>query len=244
MGTRPRNIFIIGAQCTGKTTLVYALKEHFERQLVDDIPQPVFISELARNVMKQLKIDRHEIATLPERSFTLQKAILHAQDKAEIMVTNEAGGWYISDRSGIDPIVYTRLLVGEDAATELLDSEVWSRLQRNMKDGLVFLCEDGCTWLVDDGTRLMPKDLEDWSKSDHAFRKLLEEKEIGYTLISKDVADIADRLCRATHVHGSISSTVDTSGMRLFTSGSPRTSMPANPELGGEEEVEEEDDDL
>lgn len=42
-----------------------------------------------------------------------------------------------------------------------------------MRNGLVVLCEAGGPWLLDDGTRLVPKDLEDWSQLDSAFRAML-----------------------------------------------------------------------
>jgi predicted ATPase len=94
----PINIFIIGAQCTGKTTIVRALEKHFSNQTLE---QPVVISEVARNVIQETKIYRHEIRSSRERSLALQKAILQAQHKAEFAAAEKR---YISDRSGIDPV--------------------------------------------------------------------------------------------------------------------------------------------
>jgi hypothetical protein len=55
-----------------------------------------------------------------------------------------------------------------------------------MKRSLVILCEAGSTWLVDDGVRLMPMDLNDWQKVHDAFQMLLSRLGITYLLIKKD----------------------------------------------------------
>jgi predicted ATPase len=94
----PLNIFIIGAQCTGKTTIVRALEKHFSEQ---KLLQPVVISEVARRVIQETKIYRQDIRSSLERSLALQKAILQAQHKAEYAAAEK---WYISDRSGVDPV--------------------------------------------------------------------------------------------------------------------------------------------
>lgn len=62
-----------------------------------------------------------------------------------------------------------------------------------MKEGLVFLCESGCSWLVDDGVRMMPKDDEDWAKIETAFRDVLEEHGIRYKLVQKHLS-VAERV--------------------------------------------------
>jgi predicted AAA+ superfamily ATPase len=98
----PPNIFIIGAQCTGKTTVVRALEEHFSNKTLD---QPVVISEVARKVIQDTKIYRDDIRSSRERSLALQKAILQAQHKAEFAAAER---WYISDRSSVDPVSASR----------------------------------------------------------------------------------------------------------------------------------------
>jgi hypothetical protein len=60
--------------------------------------------------------------------------------------------------------------VEERAAEELLASTMWGELERRMKTGIVMLCEAGCCWLVNDGIRLMPIDVEGWMIIDTAFR--------------------------------------------------------------------------
>ena len=63
-----------------------------------------------------------------------------------------------------------------------------------MKAGVVILCEAGCDWLQDDGTRLMPDDLEGWMRIDAAFRELLAACEIDYAVCRKDILDVSDRV--------------------------------------------------
>ena len=199
-----KNIFIVGTSCTGKTTLLKALRDFYHAQCQQpnsQIAEPAVICEVARTVLKQLGYDRQDIATSPERSLMIQRAILDAQHKAETSLTEDPASWYISDRSGIDPIFYTRMFVGEDEAEQLLSSPAWKTLEQNMKSGTVLLCEAGCNWLVDDGTRLMPQNGDDWIRFDLAFRKLLQETNIGFTVISKDMVDIADRVNLAIDVH-------------------------------------------
>ena len=181
---QPRSIFIIGAQCTGKTTLVNALRRHFAETSAQP---PAIISKVARTVLKQLDITRDDIVNSAERCLMLQKAILLAQFEAERRLA-DGGQWYMSDRSALDPVVYAKLFVSETAARALVSLPQWTALEQNMKRGLVFLCESGCNWLVDDGTRLMPKDDDDWARVDAAFRALLEEREIAYVLVQKDLA--------------------------------------------------------
>lgn len=209
----PQNIYIIGAQSTGKTTrkstceeeesevgpadrsrpVVNALKDHFSRYREADVPEPIIISEIARTVLKELHISRQDIASSPEKSLKLQTAILHAQLKAEVE-TESAGTWYIADRSGLDPIVYARLSVSEEAARDLLGSPEWMSLEKRMKTGVVFVCEAGTSWLVDDGVRWFPDSASHWNEFDQAFRQLLKEREISYHLILKDVTRLDDRV--------------------------------------------------
>jgi nicotinamide riboside kinase len=196
---RLQNIFIIGAQCTGKTTLLNALKNHYAKEQL--ITQPTTISEVARTVIKELNFDREDIVASPDQSFLLQKAILQAQYKNEALLSDTTTAWYISDRSGIDPIVYARYYVGVEQAKELLASPQWVFLEQQMKAGLVVLCEAGVQWLTDDGIRLMPKNRTDWTAFDQAFRALLEERGIRYIVIPSHMTDISNRATAVVEAH-------------------------------------------
>ena len=149
--SHPKNVFVIGAQRTGKTTLVNAVKEYYLQNPQSDGLRPRLIIEVARTVLGQVNMTRDELATSPDQALRLQEAIIQAQYEAETAGAMDPDDWYISDRSGVDPIVYTQLLVGEEATARLLDSMALITLEANMRSGLVFLCEAGCTWLVDDG---------------------------------------------------------------------------------------------
>jgi ABC-type branched-subunit amino acid transport system ATPase component len=196
-----RCLYIIGAQCTGKTTLVNAPETMFSRDELS-IPvqgtasRPAIIREVARTVLRDKHFSRDDITTSPSRALQLQKHILDAQHEAEqtAIGLNTPATWYISDRSGLDPIIYAQLFVGEEAAGEMLASEKWRELERRMKAGVVMLCEAGCSWLADDGTRLMPTGTEEWMLIDDAFRKLLAVRGICYTLVPSHVVSLEARV--------------------------------------------------
>ena len=210
--THPKAIYIIGPSCTGKTTLLNALLEYYaqaEDSKLSTRPLAA-IREVARSVMREQDFDRSDITSSADRSLKFQKAILQAQYKAETVLKSET--WYISDRSGIDPVVYARSFIGEEAAEELLVSPEWTELEHRMRASLVFLCEAGGDWLADDGTRLMPKDLEAWVRFDHAYRQLLRERKIEYHLIPKDFTKTAARVTLVTTAYQQLLDSMYTCG--------------------------------
>ena len=198
------NVFILGAQSTGKTTIVNAIEEIFARPdgriaAVSHGRKPRIIREVARNVLKTYNFTRHDITDSPARAFQLQKHILKAQFEAEQSTEDQApDAWYITDRSGIDPIVYATIFVGEAAEQELFASSEWQALEQGMKQGMVFLCEAGTRWLFDDGTRLMPANEEKWMEVDQTFRRLLQARGIEYRVIPRELSDIAERVNMVT----------------------------------------------
>jgi nicotinamide riboside kinase len=194
-----RNIYVIGAQSTGKTTLVNALKTTFEDDASRDPktcpPQPLIISEVARSVLREKRFSRQDLTTSPIRALRLQQYVLKAQYDAEITTDpSNTTAWYICDRSGIDPIVYARCFAGAEAAAGLLASKPFLELETRMKNGIVFLCEAGSQWLVDDGVRLMPNDMEEWTYVDRTFRGLLEWRGISYFVVPKYMTDLTKRV--------------------------------------------------
>jgi nicotinamide riboside kinase len=194
-----KTVYIIGAQCTGKTTLVNALEKSYDADAGGSShAEPSIIREVARTVLREKEYSREDIANSPVRAFELQKHILEAQHIAEtIGGTSNPDSWCVCDRSGLDPIVYASLFVGPEAAAEMLASQLWKELKARMKDGIVILCEAGCHWLVDDGTRMMPNDGTQWTQIDDAFRNLLQSQGIGYSIVSKDLADLGERVAYA-----------------------------------------------
>lgn len=102
---RPK-IYIVGAQGTGKTTLVNELQRHFQSSARNlHIDEPWVISKVARQVQKKHPIKIEHIRSDRQQSLTLQKRILAVQVEAE-QDALVRGSWFISDRSGFGPIVY------------------------------------------------------------------------------------------------------------------------------------------
>lgn len=195
-----KNVWIIGPQSTGKTALVDALDQAFAGSGASPgtavLNRPAIIREVARTVLKTHNYTRDDIANSPSRAFQLQKLILEAQCKAEetALNTDQPSSWFISDRSGLDPVVYAKVFVGDHTVQELTSSDRWRTLEERMKNGLVVICEAGCIWLVDDGTRLMPRDLEDWMRVDTAFHEVLRAMAIDVIVISKTTIDLQQRV--------------------------------------------------
>ncbi|KAH7123979.1 AAA domain-containing protein [Dendryphion nanum] len=188
----PRNIYIIGAQSTGKTTLAEALSASLSTSASTP---PTIIREIARSIILEKGYNRAEMTTSPDRALQLQQDILEAQYRAERAVdANLSSSGYICDRSGLDPIVYARLYVSENAADEMFASVAWRELEMKMRCGVVILCEAGGSWLVDDGLRLMPEGLEDWLRVDGMFRMLLGDRRIAYTVVPKEVGCVGERV--------------------------------------------------
>lgn len=184
-----RNIYIVGAQCTGKTTLVHALERFFASDAGNTPPR--IVTELARDVLREINFKTADIRDSPTLSFELQKLILQRQYEAEIIPDGE---WLISDRSAADPIMYTKHLCGEDAVQALLNTPEWGILAERMRASAVIVCEAGTVWLKDDGVRLMPESRSDWMDLHEKFCRFLAEMRIRYTIVPNSMTDIDDRV--------------------------------------------------
>ena len=191
-----RNIYIIGAQSTGKTTLVAALATHFahentETASIGASPTPFQLKEVARNVLRKHNFTAHDITSSKTRALELQRLIINAQAIAEAALD---GIWYISDRSALDAVVYARQYVGAQEAESLMHEESWQALEDRMRAGLVVICEPGGQWLTDDGVRLMPRDREEWFQLHEHFLVLLDRLKMAYAVLPCDVAGLDDRV--------------------------------------------------
>ena len=182
------SIYIIGAQCTGKTTLVKALEHHFTSVLVDP---PFVITEIARGLLRKHKITRDEIRNDPTQSGDFQRAIMEAQLKQE--ETCQAP-LQLSDRSGLDPIVYAKRFGPIDAAGDMLDSSTWAELRLRLASSVIVVCEPRREWLTDDGTRLMPLDWDDWTETHRVFCSLLDGCGLKYSILPAVVHMLSDRV--------------------------------------------------
>ncbi len=191
--TMPKNIYIVGAQCTGKTTLISALSAHFTKATTSAAtPAPLILTEVARTVLRQHGFTASDITSSPSKSLAFQKLILEAQ-----YATEQAAGesqWFISDRSGFDPIVYAGRYVGEEGARSLTEMAIWGELKERMGRSLVVVCEAGAEWLVDDGVRLMPEDKADWVAFHHLFCESLKSAGLDFVVLPCEMKDMAERV--------------------------------------------------
>ncbi|KAK3615705.1 hypothetical protein LTR56_026424 [Elasticomyces elasticus] len=183
----PANIFIVGPQCTGKTTLVLALENHLTSSGVTDEPLAV-IHEIVRDVMSSSGLSAHNFGSCEWHR--LQWLTLQAQCFAEKELD---GRWFVSDRSGIDPVVYAQLNGHNDG--DLRDTSHWKACRQRMQDGLVILCEAGnMAWLSSDAVRLRYNDSADWEALNGHFSTLLEEEDIRFNVLRKSVVCMKERL--------------------------------------------------
>ncbi|KAK8024373.1 hypothetical protein PG993_012439 [Apiospora rasikravindrae] len=202
----PQSIYIIGAQSTGKTTLVHALEDHFS-QLSSP---PAVIHEVARALLRQRGTvnssdrTRHsgcytvdDIRASPTRSLDLQRRILAGQARAEhdVVKSSKHGSqhWLVSDRSALDPVAYAWQYVGPGAARGLMTPE-WRRMRDRMAGSLIVLCEAGVDWLTDDGLRLMPTSSEEWYRTHEVFCQVLKEARLSYVVLPRSVSTTEERM--------------------------------------------------
>lgn len=142
-GPSPRNIYIIGAQSSGKTTLTAALKLYFEEKSEGasgamTAQQPHILGEVARQVLQDCHFTGKEVSESQSRALEMQTSILEAQYEAENAIK---GAWLISDRSGVYAIVYGKCYAGESGAEKLLNTNTWKQLERSLWESLIIVCE-------------------------------------------------------------------------------------------------------
>lgn len=183
------SIYIIGAQCTGKTTLVKAVSERIQAE------QPglqfATIKELARGILISANVNRNDIRAGSVKAMEFQKLVLEAQLEQERSL--QRFSLFISDRSGIDPIAYATKYGPPEVAEEMLETATWSLLRDRMRWGLIVLCEPVSAWLFDDGVRLMPKDNQEWLELHEVFVDLLRSCGIGFEILPTTCTDIEER---------------------------------------------------
>lgn len=191
---KPPNIYIVGAQSTGKTTIVKALEAHFKTEAVsNNISQPRIITEVARTVLQQHRFTAEDIRSSPSRALELQKLILQAQLSTEREIS-EHEEWFISDRSGVDPMVYARKYVSEDAESDLIQSREWSELSERMRKSVIIVCEAGTEWLINDGVRLMPESREEWIEFHELFCSCLDALGLRYEVLPSTMTILHERV--------------------------------------------------
>ena len=153
--------------------------------------RPHIIKEVARSVLREHHSTAGDIATSKPRTLQLQRLILNAQSKAEQSFGQE---WYITDRSGLDPLAYAHRYVGDEEARQLRQEDAWQDVEKRIRVGLVIVCGIGGEWLVDDGIRLMPESRDDWVKIQSVFCSLLDELGMQYTILPSSVRNLGSRV--------------------------------------------------
>ncbi|KAK5632476.1 hypothetical protein RRF57_008190 [Xylaria bambusicola] len=187
------SIYIIGSQCTGKTTLVTALSDYFQHHPITSAKSPAVIKEVARSVLEAHGFNRGDIRNSQDRALELQRLIIEAQSKAERSQL-ETSSWFISDRSAVDPIIYARKYVSKKAAAALASSPEWLEMSDRMAKSLVIVCEAGVDWLTDDGVRLMPQDTTEWKQTHAEFCAVLDDMGLRYHVLPARVKDMNVRV--------------------------------------------------
>jgi nicotinamide riboside kinase len=187
------NIYIIGPQSTGKTTLVNKIHDDLEHWLIDtSIETPHVIEEVARSVLSKHKFSAEDITSSTSKCLALQKFILEAQAVAEKEALRSSS-WFISDRSGFDPLVYAKRYVSDNAVMKMQMNPAWKSIRARMESSLIVVCEAGTPWLVDDGVRLMPGSEEEWMQVFQDFCQLLNTIGFEYSVLPRTLLGLEDR---------------------------------------------------
>jgi nicotinamide riboside kinase len=187
------NIYVIGPQSTGKTTLVNKLRDALRHWLAGaTIEPPQIVTEVARTVLTKHKYTANDITSSTDRCLALQKLILEAQASAEKEALLRSS-WFISDRSGFDPLVYAREYVSPGAVVEMQQLPAWVEVKARMEKSLIVVCEAGTPWLMDDGVRLMPDSEDAWMKLSRDFCDLLDETGFGYCVVPRTMLELLER---------------------------------------------------
>jgi nicotinamide riboside kinase len=187
-----RNVYIIGPQSTGKTTMVKGLVE----RLKGDVP---VIQEIARHVMKEKGYSRIDVDSAdPERRFAMQNDIFHAQLEKEDSYL-ESGTNFVSDRSAIDPLVYLMHYSGTKSLDKMTSRVEWRKVRDRYggaKESLVVLLLPVEEFLIDDDIRYMAKSIHDWHSLAASFQRFLHEQDISAIEFGEECRDIGNRVDR------------------------------------------------
>lgn len=192
---KPKNVYVVGAHCTGKSTLIEALSQHFTPALVSEIfgpgvSVPEIMPEIARIVMEMQGFTAEDVRD-PIRGCQLQLHTLWAQYQLESVFDH----WIFSDRSGIDPIVYAHVFLGNDESNRLIEMAEWKFLRQRMRDGLVVVCEpSNASWLSSDSFRVALHNVEEWRSIGEAYGELLGTQGINSVSIPTDLESLEDRV--------------------------------------------------
>ncbi|KUI59937.1 hypothetical protein VP1G_07159 [Cytospora mali] len=196
-----RNIYLIGAQSTGKTTLFNALRTCFSTpENSEEVPQS--IEETARIIFKQEGFEFAAVDTLSDfdKYLSIQRTILRAQLKAEDEALRK-GNWFISDRSGLDCLIYASNCIGREGAGVLSQTSELEQLKARMQEGRIIVCEPVADWLKDDrtGLRPIPKSKENWFAIHQEFCRLLDDLGWNYEVLPSGMTSLEEGVAFVRH---------------------------------------------
>lgn len=189
MHPSPIQVYVIGPSSTGKTTLCNAVAKSLK------LPSRCFITEVARQMMRTQGFTRTDVDKIE-----MQRAIMQAQMEKEVKACERvrrgnSDGLILSDRSGIDPVVYAILTAkDEDEARQKEDTLVnlpaFRMALHRYKDAIFLLLNPIEEWLVDDGVR----NLDNHERCINVFRQVLDELGIKYQEIGAEMKGLEDRV--------------------------------------------------
>jgi predicted ATPase len=187
------NLYLIGPQCSGKTTLLSALRAFYSDHdpASHGINQPFIIEEVARFIIQEKGFQATDLYD-SVRGLQLQMHILLRQDQTEEQMKDR---WFFADRSALDTLVYAKEYTGLDALKALARTEEWAKSRLRMQHATVIVCEAGNTeWLSADRVRLSYQDTSEWKALNEAFFIMLREYEIPYSVLPNAIKDLGERV--------------------------------------------------
>ena len=187
------NVYFIGPQCSGKTTLLSALRAFYpDRDPASrGIEQPFIIEEVVRVVMHEKGFQARDLYD-SVRGLQLQTHILLRQNQTEEQLKDR---WFFADRSALDTLVYAKEYTGLDALKALASTKEWAKSRLRMQHATVIVCEAGNTgWLSADKVRLAYQDTAEWKALNEAFFVMLREYGISYSVLPNAIKDLGERV--------------------------------------------------
>ena len=183
-------IYIVGAQCTGKTTLSRALVLEISARNAE--LQVGELIETARGILRLHKYTRDDVREGSARCIQLQRMILESQLEKEAALSSK--DVVICDRSGADPLVYAMVYSRGQQIDELTGSKTWASLRANMERSLVIVCPPVREWLFDDGVRLMPESWDEWCRVHKEFLSILKRYNVGFAELPPGMPSVDERV--------------------------------------------------
>ncbi|KAG9310362.1 hypothetical protein JVU11DRAFT_9495 [Chiua virens] len=181
-------LYVVGPSSTGKTTLCDALATSLQ------LCSWCYITEVARQIMKRRGFTREDVGKLEMQSTIMLAQLEREAEVCErAMDTSEA--LVLSDRSGVDPLVYAVLTAKDEREARqrksiLVEQPAFQNALKRYRKAKFLLLRPVPEWLVDDGVR----SLDQHARSFHVYRTVLAELGIPYREIREEMKDLTERV--------------------------------------------------